>query len=82
MDYARELMITNLERGERSCRTSWTGSCAGGGTSGIWTFGELITRMAGTGSPQVLAAEWLHQWEIGIVVNGFPVPPRPMIRRW
>src|SRR6185436_18084163 len=51
-----------------------------GGTSGIWTFGELITRMAGTGSPQALAAELLHQWEINIVVNGFPVPKRPMIR--
>lgn len=80
VDYARELMITNLSVVNDPCRTSWTGSCAGGGTSGIWTFGELITRMAGTGSPQALAAEWLHQWEISIVVNGFLVPNRPMIR--
>jgi len=80
VDFARELMITNVSVVDDPCRTSWTGSCAGGGTQGIWTFGELMTRMAGTGSPQVLAAEWLHQWEIPIVVNGFPVPKRPMIR--
>jgi hypothetical protein len=80
VDFAHELMITNVSVVDDPCRTSWTGSCAGGGTQGIWTFGELMTRMAGTGSPQVLAAEWLHQWEIPIVVNGFPVPKRPMIR--
>ncbi len=80
VDFARELMITNVSVVDDPCRTSWTGSCAGGGTQGIWTFGELMTRMAGTGSPQVLTAEWLHQWEIPIVVNGFPVPKRPMIR--
>lgn len=80
VDYAAELMITDVLVVDDPCRNSWTGSCAGGGTQGIWTFGELMTRMAGTGSPQLLVAEWLNQWEVPIVVNGFPVPPRPGIR--
>lgn len=80
VDYASELMITDVSVTDEPCRTTWSGSCGGGGTPGIWTFGELMRRMAGTGAPEALAAEWLHQWEIPIVVNGFPVPPRPGIR--
>lgn len=80
VDYKAELMITDVSVVDDPCRTTWAGSCVGGGTQGIWTFGALMIRMAGTGSPQVLVGEWLHQWEIPIVVNGFPVPPRPGIR--
>jgi hypothetical protein len=80
VNFASEILITSVRVVDDPCRTSWTGSCAGGGTQGIWTFRELMTRMAGAGSPQVLAAQWLHQWEIPLVVNGFPVPPRPGIR--
>lgn len=80
VNFAAEIMITAVSVVDDPCRTSWTGSCSSGGTQGIWTFGELMTRMAGTGSPQVLVAEWLHQWEIPIVVNGFPVPARSGIR--
>jgi hypothetical protein len=80
VDFAKEILITSPRVLDDPCRTTWTGSCAGGGIQGIWTFGELMMRMAGTGSPQRLVAEWLHQWEINIVVNGFPVPARPGIR--
>jgi hypothetical protein len=80
VDYARELMITDVSVVDDPCRTTWTGACGAGGTPGIWTFGELMTRISGTGSPQTLVAEWLTQWEVPIVVNGFPVPPRPGIR--
>ncbi|HEX7841309.1 MAG TPA: hypothetical protein VF469_27715 [Kofleriaceae bacterium] len=80
VNFGAEILINAVSVVDDPCRTSWTGSCAGGGTQGIWTFGELMTRMAGTGSPNVLAAEWLHQWEISIAVNGFPVPARPGIR--
>jgi hypothetical protein len=80
VDFAREILITDVSVVDDPCRTAWTGACGGGGTVGIWTFGELMRRMAGTGLPEVLVAEWLHQWEIPIVVNGFPVPPRPGIR--
>lgn len=80
VSFPAEILITDVRVVDDPCRTTWTGSCAGGGTQGIWTFRELMTRMAGTGSPQVLAAEWLHQWEIPLVVNGFPVPARPGIR--
>ncbi|HMG55710.1 MAG TPA: hypothetical protein VK601_19560, partial [Kofleriaceae bacterium] len=80
VSFGSEILITSVAVVDDPCRTTWTGSCAGGGTQGIWTFGELMIRMAGTGAPDVLAAEWLHQWEIPIVVNGFLVPPRPAIR--
>lgn len=80
VNFGAEILITSVRVVDDPCRTTWTGSCAGGGTQGIWTFGELMTRMAGTGSPNVLAAEWLHQWEIPIGVNGFPVPARSGIR--
>lgn len=80
VNFGAEILITDVGVVDDPCRTTWTGSCAGGGTQGIWTFRELMTRMAGAGSPQVLAAEWLHQWEIPLVVNGFPVPSRPGIR--
>lgn len=80
VSYPAEIMITAVPVVDNACRTTWTGSCAGGGTQGIWTFGTLMARMAGAGSPALLAAEWLHQWEIPLVVNGFPVPPRPGIR--
>jgi hypothetical protein len=79
VNYAAEIMITAVPVVDDPCRTSWTGSCAGGGTQGIWTFGELMSRIAGAGPPAVLVAEWLHQWQIPLVVNGFPVPPRPGI---
>jgi len=80
VNFGAEILITSVRVVDDPCRTTWTGSCAAGGTPGIWTFRELMTRMAGAGSPAVLAAEWLHQWEIPLVVNGFPVPPRPGIR--
>jgi hypothetical protein len=80
VDYKAELMITDVSVVDDPCRTTWAGGCGGGGTQGIWTFGELMVRMAGTGSPHVLVGEWLHQWEIPFVVNGFAVPPRPAIR--
>jgi hypothetical protein len=76
--FGSEILITDVSVVDDPCRTSWTGPC--GGTQGIWTFGELMTRMAGTGAPEVLVGEWLHQWEIPLSINGFPVPPRPWIR--
>lgn len=80
VSFKAEILITDVSVVDDPCRTTWTGACGGGGTQGIWTFGELMRRMAGAGAPDVLVAEWLHQWEIPIVVNGFPVPPRPGIR--
>ncbi len=80
VDYASELMITRVAVVDDPCRTTWTGACAPGATPAIWTFGKLMTRMAGTVPPQKFVADWLHQWEVPNVVNGFPVPPRPGIR--
>lgn len=80
VNYTRELLITDLAVIDEPCRTTWTlgGGC--GANRGLWTFGELMTRMAGAVPPQVFVADWLHSWEVGNVVNGFPVPARPGIR--
>ncbi len=80
VDYQRELMITNLAVIDNPCRTTWTlgGLCTG--TRGVWTFGTLMTRMAGAVPPVQFVADWLHSFEVPNVVNGFPVPARPGIR--
>jgi hypothetical protein len=39
-----------------------------------------MSQMAGTTPPQKFVAEWLHQWEVPLVVNGFAAPARPGIR--
>lgn len=79
VDYQRELVITDLAVIDNPCRTTWTrgGLCAG--TRGVWTFGMLMTRMAGTVPPAQFVADWLHSFEVPNVVNGFPVPARPGI---
>jgi hypothetical protein len=78
--YDHELVITDVSVVDDPCRTSWSGSCGGGGTPGIWTFGELMARMSGTTPPEEFVRHWLHEWEIPLAINGFPVPPRPLIR--
>lgn len=80
VDYRRELMITDLSVIDEPCRTSWTRPCGGGAPRGIWTFGGLMMRMAGTVPPSLFVADWLHSFEVPNLVNGFPVPPRPGIR--
>ncbi|MGN6107955.1 MAG: hypothetical protein ACTHU0_22795 [Kofleriaceae bacterium] len=80
VDYARELMITDVSVVDDPCRTTHTGSCSGGGTSGVWTFGEMMRRLAGSAPPQVFVADFLHQWEVSQVVNGFTIPARPNFR--
>lgn len=80
VDYMRELMIIHPNVIDDPCRTKWVGGGACLGTRGVWTFSELMARMAGSVPAQVFVADWLHSWEVGHIVNGFPVPPRPGIR--
>lgn len=81
VDYARELMITDLSVVEDPCRTTWfpAGPCAPG-TVGVWTFGALMMHMAGARPPEEFVAEWLHTFEVAHVINGFPVPNHANIR--
>lgn len=81
VNFAAEMVITNLGVVEDPCRSTLTpaGFCPAG-TVGVWTFPELMARMSGTLAPGRFMAEWLHTLEVGTMVNGFPVPPRPMVR--
>lgn len=81
VDFDRELVIRDLSVVEDPCRTTW--NPAGGcdpAIVGVWTFGHLISQMAGTTPPAQFAAEWIHTFEIDQVVNGFPVPKRSNVR--
>ncbi|WP_437591574.1 hypothetical protein [Sorangium sp. So ce1000] len=80
VDFDRELLIRDVAVVDDPCRTTWSGFCPFGGTPGAWTFGALMSQMAGTTPPQQFVAEWLHQWEVPLVVNGFAAPARPGVR--
>lgn len=72
-----ELMIRNLQVVEDPIRTNWSGGLANP-SDGAWTFGRLMTAMAGSNDPQVFVRNWLAQWDTLQTVNGLPVAPRPM----
>lgn len=72
-----ELMIRNLLVVEDPIRTTWSGSLTNP-SDGAWTFGRLMTVMAGQNDPELFVRNWLAQWDSTQTVNGLPVPPRPM----
>ncbi|MDP1914723.1 MAG: CARDB domain-containing protein [Myxococcales bacterium] len=72
-----ELMIRNLLVVEDPIRTNWSGSLTNP-SDGAWTFGRLMTVMAGQNDPELFVRTWLAQWDTTQTVNGLPVPPRPM----
>lgn len=81
VNFDRELVIRHLGVVNDPCRTTLTpaGPCAPG-TVGIWTFTQLMAQMAGSVPWNVFVADWLHSFEVGNTVNGFPVPARPTFR--
>jgi hypothetical protein len=80
IDFGRELLITDLSVVNDPCRTSSTAAGCAAGTLGAWTFGKLMSSMAGATPPAQLVADWLHSWEVNTAVNGFNVPARLGIR--
>lgn len=80
VNFAAELMITAVPVVDDPCRTTWTGACPPGAIQAAWTFGRLMSQMAGAIPPQQFVADWIHQWEIPLAINGFAVPPRPNVR--
>lgn len=80
VDYERELVITDLSVVEDPCRTTWTAGGCPSSQLGVWTFGYLMSEMAGNRSPGQFIAEWLHSYENGgVVSSGFSASPRPDI---
>lgn len=74
----QELMITDLSVVEDPVRTVWTGSQAGV-KDGAWTFGRLMTQMAGANDPSDFTLALFKHWETDQVVNSFTVHARPNI---
>lgn len=72
-----ELMIRALPVVEDPLRTQWTGSLTNP-SDGAWTFGRLMTQMAGPNDAEAFVRAWLAQWDQPRVVNGLTVQPRPM----
>ena len=68
----KELMITNLSV-VNDARTK--------GPDGPWSFGALMTRMAGPTDPSAFVVKWLQTWEADQPVNGFSIPKRTQIRK-
>lgn len=80
VDFRREILITDLSVVNDACRTASNAIGCVRGTVGAWTFGKLMTAMAGSRPAAQFVADWLHGWEVGTTVNGFPLNPRPGIR--
>ncbi len=67
----KELMITDL---------SVVNDARTGGPGGAWSFGRLMSAMAGAGqSGGAFVKDWLGTWQTGSSVNGFALPRRPAI---
>ncbi|MFZ5438834.1 MAG: hypothetical protein ACOZQL_02435 [Myxococcota bacterium] len=65
-------MIRDLAVVEDPVRTRWTG----GTTDGAWTFGRLMTAMAGSNDVDAFVRNWLSHWSATQNINGFNVNPR------
>lgn len=67
----KELMITDL---------TVVNDGRAAGPTGAWSFGGLVTAMAGPTNPGRFVVDWLKLWETNQPVNTFSVSPRPTIR--
>lgn len=71
IDYKRELIITDLSVVNDPVRTTGMGP---------WTFGALMTKMAGMQDPEQFVRHWLNHWMVEETVNGDPIEKRTAIK--
>ncbi|MFZ5440216.1 MAG: CARDB domain-containing protein [Myxococcota bacterium] len=69
IDAGSELLITDLRVVEDARATG-----------GAWSFGSLMTSMAGPHAAPAFVESWLRQWSAPQLINGFTVPARPAIQ--
>lgn len=79
IDAERSLVIRDLSVVEDPVRTVWTGATATT-SDGAWSFGRLMTNMAGANNPSDFVRRWLGNWEKTRTINHFTVQARPKIR--
>ncbi|MBR1220122.1 hypothetical protein JQ557_19105 [Bradyrhizobium sp. U87765 SZCCT0131] len=70
IDIGRELMITDL---------SVVNDARASGSTGAWSFGTLITRLAAGRQAGAAVKAWLATWDSAGVVNGFALPARAAV---
>jgi hypothetical protein len=77
IDAESELLIRDVSVVEDPVRSRWTGGSINP-SDGAWSFGRLMTNMAGSNDPEQFVRTWLQEWTAPRTVNGLLVPPRPM----
>ncbi|EYF06899.1 hypothetical protein [Chondromyces apiculatus] len=83
--FEKELVIRHRSVVDDPCRTTWTGAGCLPERRGVWTFGHMMTLMAGVTSPddpvaKQFMARWLSTWETDQTINGHLVARRSGIR--
>ncbi len=71
LDYKKTLVITDLSVVDDPARTTGMGP---------WTFGSLMTKMAGKQDPEQFVRHWIDRWMVDEVVNGETIPKRQSIK--
>lgn len=85
IDMDKSLVIKHLSVVNDACRTKFSGSgaaCASPNSQGKWSFGYLMSQIAGNKNAADTSAfilNWLSTWQVTQNVNGFSDPPRPGI---
>jgi hypothetical protein len=90
VDPARELVITDLSVVADPIRTAYSPPSREGDAwraEGAWSFGALMTSLAGTDDPSAFTLRWLRlferDWEVeGTRVPGRSLSLRPALGRW
>ena len=77
IDVNRELMITDLSVVNDPVRTVLSLAKP---KEGVWSFGGLMTAMAGTQNPSDFALHLLQQWETDFTLNGATSVARPSMQ--
>jgi hypothetical protein len=74
-----QLMITSLPVVNDPVRTRWTGALTNP-ADGAWSFGRLMTEMAGANDPTTYMRSWLAQFDQNVTVNQQNVFPNKTIK--
>jgi hypothetical protein len=78
---ASQLMITNLGVVNDAVRTQWSGSLADP-ADGAWSFGRLMSEMAGAHDSASFVRSWLSQFQHPLTINQETVPPNPHVNQF
>jgi hypothetical protein len=79
-DNGRSLLITDPRVIHDTTRTY--DPCTGEGTPlGAWTFGKLMTDMAGSMAPGAFVESWFSTFLVQQVINGSSIAPEPQLSR-